>query len=214
MGSCLCSWYLSRIWAYSRQGMVAQGSTLLNRISNTASTMGHGAMRTGKDGGIGMGNGPVIEVRMGYCLQQRNQHTRLVSRQRGVRPGDIGADGRSRGEYQSGDLRWEQAEGRAERIVAEEFRRLGWTESDLVGQPKRAAGKLALAARLRRAFATPERLRPRRRETTMPLRWIAACVRLGTSKSANRNLHRWMKANPEPETEATIGSVADKADPA
>ena len=25
---------------------------------------------------------------------------------------------------------------------------------------------------------------------------------------------RWMKANPEPETEATIASVADKADPA
>jgi len=46
----------------------------------------------------------------------------------------------------------------------------------------------------------------------MPLKWIAARVRLGTSKRANSNLHRWMKANPEPETEATIASVADKAD--
>jgi hypothetical protein len=89
---------------------------------------------------------------------------------------------------------------RAERIVAEELRRLGWRESDLAGQPKRAAGKLALAARLRR-------------ETTMPLKWIAARVRLGTSKSAKSNLHGWMKANPTPATEATIASVEDKALP-
>ena len=48
----------------------------------------------------------------------------------------------------------------------------------------------------------------------MPLKWIAARVRLGTSKRANSNLHRWMKAKPEPETAARIASVAEKADPA
>ena len=94
-----------------------------------------------------------------------------------------------------------------------------------VSQPKRAAGKLALAARLRRAFAAPTlaareatlrrgRLRPRRRETTMPLKWIAARVQLGTSKSANCNVHRWMKANPKPVAEATIASVGNQAAPA
>ncbi|MDA1276378.1 MAG: hypothetical protein O2960_20365 [Verrucomicrobia bacterium] len=73
------------------------------------------------------------------------------------------------------------------------FQRLGWTESDLIGQPKRAAGKLAIAARLRR-------------ETTMLLNRIAARVRLGTSKGANSSLHRWMKANPKPNAEAIIGA--------
>jgi hypothetical protein len=71
----------------------------------------------------------------------------------------------------------------------------------LVCQPKGAAGKLVLAARLRR-------------ETTMPLKWIAGRVRLGTSKTANSNLHRWMRANPKPGAEANLGLVETKADPA
>jgi hypothetical protein len=50
----------------------------------------------------------------------------------------------------------------------------------LISQRKKAAGKLDLAARLRR-------------ETTMPLKWIAARVHLGTSWSANGKLHQWMK---------------------
>jgi len=98
------------------------------------------------------------------------------------------------GEHHAGDLRRENAGGRAERIIAEELQRLGWTESELLGQRKSAAGKLALAARLRR-------------ETTMPLKWIAARVRLGTTKSANSKLHHWMKENKKPGAHAVMTSV-------
>jgi hypothetical protein len=49
---------------------------------------------------------------------------------------------------------------------------------------KNDPGKLALAARLRR-------------ETTLPLKWITARVRLGTSKRANPKLHRWLRSHPE-----------------
>ncbi len=94
-------------------------------------------------------------------------------------------DGRL-GEHHAGDLRRERAEVKGRRIIEEELQRLGWSESDLSGQPKSAAAKLAPAARLRR-------------ETTMPLKWIAARVNLGSSKSANAKLHRWLKTNaPSP----------------
>ena len=56
-------------------------------------------------------------------------------------------------------------------------------ESDLADRRKNDPGKLALAARLRR-------------ETTLPLKWITARVRLGTSKSANTKLHQWMRSHP------------------
>jgi hypothetical protein len=70
------------------------------------------------------------------------------------------------GEHHAGELRRESAELRAERIIAEELRRQGWTEADLGQRRKSDPVKLALGARLRRAFAAPKRLRPRRRETT------------------------------------------------
>jgi hypothetical protein len=74
------------------------------------------------------------------------------------------------------------AEGR--RIVSEEFKQLGRTEQDLATRRKSDPGKLALAARVRR-------------ETTLPLKTIAALAHLGTSKSANARLHEWMRGNPE-----------------
>jgi len=80
------------------------------------------------------------------------------------------------GEGHAGALRREYGQERAERVIAEELKRLGWTEADLMSQRKNAPGKLDLAARLRR-------------ETTMSLRWIATRVHLGTSKSANGKLH-------------------------
>jgi hypothetical protein len=76
--------------------------------------------------------------------------------------------------------RHEHGENQAERIIAEELNRLGWTQADLAIQRKRAPGRLDLAARLRRG-------------PIMPLKWIAARVHLGTSKSANGKLHEWMK---------------------
>ena len=64
------------------------------------------------------------------------------------------------------------AEAKAERIIAEELQRPGWSERDLTARRKKDPAKLDIAARLRR-------------ETTLPLKAIAARLWLGTSKSAN-----------------------------
>jgi len=84
------------------------------------------------------------------------------------------------GENHSGELRRETAQSKAERIVAEELRRLGWKEKDLQLRRKGDPAKLALAGRLRK-------------ETTLSIRDIAARVGLGTSRSANARLHRWLR---------------------
>ena len=89
------------------------------------------------------------------------------------------------GEHHSGALRQESAESKAGRIIAEEPNRPGWKESELGARRKSDPGKLALGARLRK-------------ETTLPLKWIARRVCLGTSKSANTKLHRWMQTDREP----------------
>jgi hypothetical protein len=41
----------------------------------------------------------------------------------------------------------------------------------------------------------------------MPIKWIAARVRLGTSKSANSKLHLWMKESEKPGADAVIPSA-------
>jgi hypothetical protein len=82
------------------------------------------------------------------------------------------------GESHAGELRRESAEVRAERIIAEELGRLGWSEAQLREWRKSDAAKLALAARLRR-------------ETTLTVGWIANRLHLGTRKSAAVKLHRW-----------------------
>jgi hypothetical protein len=87
------------------------------------------------------------------------------------------------GEHHAGELRRETAESKAQRIVTEELKHLGWKKSELAGRPKGDPAKLALAARLRR-------------ETTLSIKDIAARAHLGTSKSANARLHRWMKHSP------------------
>ncbi len=83
------------------------------------------------------------------------------------------------GEHHSGELRGESAAVRAERIIGEELARLGWSREELGARRKGDPGKMAMAARLRR-------------ETTLTMKSIAALAHLGTSKSANVRLHRWM----------------------
>jgi hypothetical protein len=46
-------------------------------------------------------------------------------------------------------LRQETAEAKAERIMAEELLRRGWTEADLAARRKSEPDKLAISARLR-----------------------------------------------------------------
>ena len=80
------------------------------------------------------------------------------------------------GDNHSGELRMENAQARAERIISEELGRLGWGEADLAARRKGGPEKMALAARLRR-------------ETTLSVKAIAARVHLGTAKSANARPH-------------------------
>jgi putative transposase len=110
-------------------------------------------------------------MRRGWCLGSEQFKRQMLERMGG-----------KLGDHHAGDLHRETAELKGERIVAEELQRLGWKESDLDCQPKSDPGKLALGSRLRR-------------ETTLPLKWIAARVKLGSSKSANAKLHLWMRTN-------------------
>jgi hypothetical protein len=89
----------------------------------------------------------------------------------------------SLGGHHAGELHREVAQAKAERIVAEELQRQGWQPDDLVTRRKNDPAKLAIAARLRR-------------ETTLPLKAIAARVHLGTSKTANTKLHKYMRGAP------------------
>ena len=59
-----------------------------------------------------------------------------------------------------GSERHETGEQKAERIVMEEMKRLGWGKGDLQRRRKGDKGKVTMARRLRR-------------ETTMSLKWIA-----------------------------------------
>ena len=89
----------------------------------------------------------------------------------------------SLGGSHAGQLHRQGADAKAKRIIAEELQRDGWSERDFLACRKKDPAKLAIAARLRR-------------ETTLPLKAIAARLGLGTSKSANGKLHAFMKGPP------------------
>ena len=86
------------------------------------------------------------------------------------------------GDNHSGELARETAEQKANRIIPRSLRR-GWQESDLATRHRSDPGKLAIAARLRN-------------ETTLPIKWIAARVNIGTAKGAKSVLHRLATHQP------------------
>lgn len=85
------------------------------------------------------------------------------------------------GEHQSGRLRHESAGAKAERIIAQELKRLNLGERNLKVRRKNDPQKLALAARLRR-------------ETTLTIRQIAQRLQMGSWKSLNNQLYLRSKA--------------------
>jgi hypothetical protein len=111
-----------------------------------------------------------------YCLMRNHFHLVVETPQGNL---VAGLEGRS-GEHHAGELRGEAAEMKAERIIAGELERLGWTAADLEHRPKGDLGKLEVAARVGR-------------EATLPLKWIAARLKLGTWKSAAPRLRSWRK---------------------
>ena len=99
------------------------------------------------------------------------------------------------GESHSGELHRETAEQRANRIIAEELARLGWPESEWATRRRSDPGKLAIAARLRS-------------ETTRPIKWIAARVRIGTAKGAKSVLHHLAQSQDQRETARALEPCA------
>ena len=110
-------------------------------------------------------------LRRGWCLGSREFKKQMLDLMDGCL-----------GDHHSGELRLESAQAKAERIIGEELRRLGWGAGELARRRKSDPGKLAMAARLRN-------------ETTLSLKEIAGRVHLGSSRSANATLHNWMKRN-------------------
>jgi REP element-mobilizing transposase RayT len=110
-------------------------------------------------------------IRRGWCFGLAEFRADLLERMEG-----------KLGENHSGELRRESAESKAERIIGEELKRLGWREGELARRRKSDPGKLAMAARLRR-------------ETAVTLPWIAQRLQAGTWKSLTPKLRRWRKAH-------------------
>jgi hypothetical protein len=108
-------------------------------------------------------------VRRGWCLGSEAFRKEMLERMEG-----------QLGESHAGERQRESAQVRAERIMAEELGRLGWTDAQLRERRKSDPAKLDLAVRLRR-------------ETTLTVGWIAHRLHLGTRKSAAVKLHRWGK---------------------
>ncbi len=74
----------------------------------------------------------------------------------------------------------EAVEARAERMLAESLKAMGWTEKDLTTRRKGAPEKVKLAVKLRGA-------------TTMPLAWIAQRLAMGSRGYLTWLLYRWGK---------------------
>src|SRR5208283_3746606 len=86
------------------------------------------------------------------------------------------------GPNHSGEMREQAERARAEGIIAAALKQMRWKETDLCRRAKNDAGKMALAARLRR-------------ETTLTIEQIADRLRMGSRKSVAPKLHAWRKAN-------------------
>jgi hypothetical protein len=96
------------------------------------------------------------------------------------------------GDNHPGQERRETAEAKADRIVQEQLRLLGWTESDLAKRRKSDPSKLAIAARLRA-------------ETALSLRQIAERLHLGKPKGAKTNLHKWQNGTAAMSSQFQLG---------
>jgi REP element-mobilizing transposase RayT len=112
-------------------------------------------------------------IRRGWCLGEETFRRELLARM----TERMGAE-------HYGAERAETAEARAEQIIGEELKRLGWDAAELQNRPKGDAAKVALAARLRA-------------ETTMTVGWVAERLGMGTRGHLNHLLYRKRQAGGE-----------------
>lgn len=113
-------------------------------------------------------------LRRGWCLGSDDFRQKMVE-----------LAGARLGESHAGVLRRETAEQRANRIIAEELKRLGLNESQLELRPNADPDRVAIAIRVRE-------------ETTMSMKWIAARLHVGTAKGARMVLHRLRRRTRQP----------------
>jgi hypothetical protein len=90
--------------------------------------------------------------------------------------------GQAGAEHYGEEIR-ESAEAKADRLVREELKRLGWEQEELERRRKGAPEKVKIALRLRR-------------ETTMTLSWIAEHLRMGTKTHLAHLLYWHGKKKP------------------
>ena len=80
-------------------------------------------------------------------------------------------------------------------VISEELARRGWQESEWATRRRSDPGKLASAARLRS-------------ETTLPIKWIAARVRIGTAKGSKSVLHHLAQSQDQRKTAKALEPCA------
>lgn len=95
-------------------------------------------------------------IRRGWCLGNEDFRRELIS-----------AASERVGPSHPAARRQETEMDKAQRIVQEELKRIGWKEKDLPAQAKGAKAKIVMARRLRK-------------ETTMTLKWIAIRLEMGS----------------------------------
>ena|SRR5579884_327241 len=105
------------------------------------------------------------KLRRGWCLGDKTFRKELLEQM----------DQRA-GESHYGDELRESDEQKAERIVAEEMKKLRWQQSELTTRRKGDPKKVRIARRLRK-------------ETTMTLKWIAQRLKMGTWTHVSNRLH-------------------------
>ena len=86
------------------------------------------------------------------------------------------------GSAHSGQMKQEGAQAKAQRIVTDELKALGWKERELEQRAKGDPCKVAIAARLRE-------------ETTLSIREIAQLLHMGKAESLNSKLYKLRKNN-------------------
>jgi hypothetical protein len=109
------------------------------------------------------------KVRRGWCLGNDSFRKELLA-QMAEQAGDS---------HYGEELR-ESAEAKAQRIVAEELKRIAWEEADLVKHRKGHGRKVKIAHRLRQ-------------ETSMTLKWIANRLNMGTWTHVTNRLYHLKK---------------------
>jgi REP element-mobilizing transposase RayT len=111
------------------------------------------------------GSGQFKAVRRGWCLGDKAFRKELLAQMK-----------EQMGEHHYGEERVETEQERAEEMVREGLKRLGWKEADLEMRRKGDREKLKLAVRLRE-------------ETTVTVKWIAERLRMGTWTHVNHLLY-------------------------